>query len=64
MNALSVEDMELKAKEELDDLYSVRIRGEWLEVEFRPETRDYVYRWCEIEVSREVAVSVFASREG
>lgn len=58
---ISVDDMEETAKQENDGGAGLRIRGEWLEVEYMLD-ETFRYRWGKNIVSREVVISVLASK--
>lgn len=61
---MSVDDMEQRAIEEEDNCYYVEIREEWLMVHYWPNARGskFVYRWGKNKVTRDVAITILASR--
>lgn len=56
---VSIDDMEETAKNEDDGCCNKKIRGEWLEVQYR--LGPFFYKWGKNWVSREVAENVLKS---
>ena len=58
---LTIDDLEETAKQESDGGAGLRIRGEWLEVEYMLD-ETFRYLWGKNIVSRDVVINVLASK--